>query len=38
MLSLDDLRPAIRELTAAMRQADGRIADVYVRPAHEGGD
>jgi cation diffusion facilitator family transporter len=32
-MTLEDLRRAIRELTAAMKQADGRIAYVYVRPA-----
>ena len=37
-MTLDDLRRAIRELTAAMRQADGRIAYVYVRPAPERRD
>jgi hypothetical protein len=34
-MTLQDLRRAIRELTAAMKQADGRIAYVYVRPAPE---
>jgi cation diffusion facilitator family transporter len=34
-MTLEDLRRAIRELTAAMKQADGRIAYVYVRPAPE---
>ncbi len=37
-MTLDDLRQAIRELTAAMKQADGRIAYVYVRPASERTD
>ena len=37
-MTLEDLRRAIRELTAAMKQADGRIAYVYVRPAPGDGD
>ena len=32
-MTLTDLRQAIRDLTLALRQADGRIAYVYVRPA-----
>ena len=32
-MALADLRRAIRELTEALQQADGRIAYVYVRPA-----
>ena len=34
-LTLEELRTAIRDLTAAMKRADGRIAYVYVRPAPE---
>ena len=34
-LTLEELRAAIRDLTAAMKRADGRIAYVYVRPAPE---
>jgi len=34
-LTLEELRAAIRDLTAAMQRADGRIAYVYVRPAPE---
>jgi divalent metal cation (Fe/Co/Zn/Cd) transporter len=37
-MTLADLRRAIRELTDAMKQADGRIAYVYVRPAHVDRD
>jgi cation diffusion facilitator family transporter len=37
-MTLADLRRAIRELTAAMKQADGRIAYVYVRPAPDAPD
>ena len=32
-MTLEDLRRAIRELTAALKDVDGRIAYVYVRPA-----
>jgi cation diffusion facilitator family transporter len=32
-MTLPDLRRAIRELTNALKQVDGRIAYVYVRPA-----
>jgi cation diffusion facilitator family transporter len=32
-MTLTELRQAIRELTIALQQADGRIAYVYVRPA-----
>jgi hypothetical protein len=32
-MTLTDLRGAIREITVALQQADGRIAYVYVRPA-----
>jgi cation diffusion facilitator family transporter len=35
-MTLTDLRRAIRELTAALKQTDPRIAYVYVRPAPEG--
>jgi cation diffusion facilitator family transporter len=37
-MTLADLRRAIRELTAAMKQADERIAYVYVRPAPDAPD
>jgi cation diffusion facilitator family transporter len=37
-MTLEDLRRAIRELTVAMKQADGRIAYVYVRPAPDAED
>jgi cation diffusion facilitator family transporter len=32
-MTLSDLRQAIRDLTIALKQVDGRIAYVYVRPA-----
>lgn len=32
-LTVGDLRRAIGDITAAMQQADGRVASVYVRPA-----
>jgi cation diffusion facilitator family transporter len=35
-MTLTDLREAIRELTIALKQVDGRIAYVYVRPAPDG--
>jgi hypothetical protein len=34
-MTLADLRRAIRDLTLALKQADPRIAYVYVRPAPE---
>ena len=36
-MTLNELGAAIRDLTAAMQRADGRIAYVYVRPAPESG-
>jgi cation diffusion facilitator family transporter len=37
-MTLTELRRAIRELTAALKQADARIAYVYVRPAPDEDD
>lgn len=37
-MTLTDLRHAIRELTAALKEADARVAYVYVRPAPDEDD